>query len=284
MLEVTCTNGEMASLEMDLHGMANQALRCEARLVPDVLSAQYLVLTVKQNITGIQLTDTRVYALSKSGRIYVLSAESSRQSSKLQRAFLPAISTWYRPSWLLGQDELVDFVEILPKEHLSRGEKFVNQLRRLFLSTYGYPRFISISAGSDHLLALTSSGRAFAHPITKKANSHGQLGFRRFDLPTNSSDASLITTPSRVAVELHPKAMSDPYTRVSSQTRPNSSSKPDSEVLPLLDDTNIRFSDTLFEIPSLKGLDIAQVVAGGRSSFAKTESGRVLAWGANESG
>lgn len=93
MLEVTCTNGEMASLEMDLHGMANQALRCEARLVPDVLSAQYLVLTVKQNITGIQLTDTRVYALSKSGRIYVLSAESSQQSSKLQRAFLPAIST-----------------------------------------------------------------------------------------------------------------------------------------------------------------------------------------------
>ena len=215
----------------------------------------------------------------------MLSAES--QSSNLQRVSLPVTpAAWYRPGWLLGKDEPVDFAEILPKEHLSKGEKFVNQLHRLFLSTYGWSRFISISAGSDHLLALTSSGRAFAHPITKNANSYGQLGFRKFDLPASSSDALMITSPFRVAVELHPKTMSDPYARVSSQTRHNSfSNKSDSEkVLTPFDDTNIRFSDTLFEIPSLKGLNIAQVVASHHSSFAKTDSGRVLGWGGNENG
>ena len=45
------------------------------------------------------------------------------------------------------------------------------------------PRFVQISAGKDHLLALTSDGRAFAHPITLNANSHGQLGFRKCDVP-----------------------------------------------------------------------------------------------------
>lgn len=224
--------------------------------------------------------------MSKSGRIYVLSAESSQQSSKPLGVSLPVTSAWYRPGWLLGKDEPVDFAEILPKEHVSWGEKCVKPSHRLFLSIHGLSRFISISAGSDHLLALTSSGRAFAHPITKKANSHGQLGFRKFDLPASSSDATIITSPSRVAVELLPKATSDPYARVSSQSRPStpSSGSDSAEVLALFDDANLRFSDTLFEIPGLKGLNIAQVVAGHRSSFAKTDSGRVLGWGANESG
>ena len=147
----------------------------------------------------------------------MLSAKSLQQSSKVRYGFLPVISAWYKPGWLLEQDEPVDFAEILPKEHSPRGEKSVNQLHRLFQPTCGRSRFISISAGSDHLLALTSLGRAFAHPITKKANPHGQLGFRKSYLPTKSSDPTIIT-PSRVTVELHPKAMSDPYARVSSQT------------------------------------------------------------------
>ena len=48
---------------------------------------------------------------------------------------------------------------------------------------------------------------------------------------------------------------------------------------------DIRYCDRLFEIPSLKGIKIAQAVAGARSSFVRTEvEGRVLAWGANEYG
>ncbi|EEB92048.1 hypothetical protein MPER_09498 [Moniliophthora perniciosa FA553] len=44
------------------------------------------------------------------------------------------------------------------------------------------------------------------------------------------------------------------------------------------------FCPTIFEIPSLKDIKIDQLVAGGRSSFALTNTGRVLGWGANEYG
>lgn len=41
----------------------------------------------------------------------------------------------------------------------------------------------------------------------------------------------------------------------------------------------------LFEIPSLKGVDVAQAVAGTRSSYVRTKKeGRVLGFGANEFG
>jgi hypothetical protein len=49
-------------------------------------------------------------------------------------------------------------------------------------------------------------------------------------------------------------------------------------------DPGIRFCTTLHEIPVLKGIQFAQVTAGARSSFARTPSGKVLAWGANEHG
>ena len=141
-------------------------------------------------------------------------------------------------------------------------------------------RFVAISAGSDHLLALTSSGRTFAHPISKLANSHGQLGFRKFDVPAQSSDAAPIKSSSRLPVELTPNAITDPYTKSSASSRPATSTS--SEILPLLDDQNIRFSDSLFEIPVLKGIKVTQVIAAGRTSFIKTETGKVLGWGANE--
>lgn len=142
------------------------------------------------------------------------------------------------------------------------------------------PRFIDISAGCDHLLALTSAGRTFAYPISKLANSHGQLGFRKFDIPAQSSEVTSTIPSSRLPVELTPQAIADPYAKASSQSRPASSSS--SEILRLLDDRDIRFSDTLFEIPGLKGIKITQVVAGGRTSFVKTDTGKVLGWGANE--
>jgi alpha-tubulin suppressor-like RCC1 family protein len=144
------------------------------------------------------------------------------------------------------------------------------------------PRFVAISAGSDHLLALTSSGRTFAYPISKLANSHGQLGFRKFDIPVRSSEAASTASPSRLPVEMIPQAIIDPYARSSSLNRPATSSSSSSDILRLLDDQDIRFSDTLFEIPGLKGIKITQVVAGGRTSFVKTDTGKVLGWGANE--
>lgn len=45
-----------------------------------------------------------------------------------------------------------------------------------------------------------------------------------------------------------------------------------------------RFATTLSEIPSLAGIQIDQVAASSYTSFARTSTGRVLGWGANESG
>jgi alpha-tubulin suppressor-like RCC1 family protein len=148
-------------------------------------------------------------------------------------------------------------------------------------------RIISIAAGRDHLLALTSSGRTFVHPISKDANTHGQLGFRKFDIPDPSSP----TSASRLHVELTPRAVADPYAKNSRYAResPSGSSAaaallPVSENLINLDDTNLKFSDRFFEVPALRGVHVTQIAAGSRSSFVRTDMGRVLGWGANDYG
>ena len=152
---------------------------------------------------------------------------------------------------------------------------------------------MQISAGSDHLLALTSDGRTFAHPITLNANAHGQLGFRKCDVPA-PADLQQVHLPhqhSRVSLELTPKSIADPYAKSSPAIRPAGSSPRLTEAFigkeaaaAGLDDTNIRWSDKLFEVPALKGVKIDRVAAGARTSFAKTPDGRVLGWGANEYG
>jgi len=142
-------------------------------------------------------------------------------------------------------------------------------------------RVTSIAAGRDHLLALTSSGRTFMHPITKNANSHGQLGFHKFDTPDPSSAISA----SRLHVELTPRAIADPYARSSRYPRESSGrSLPVSENLGDVDDTNHEFSDRFFEVPALRGVKVVQIAACARSSFVRTDTGRVLGWGANDYG
>ena len=142
--------------------------------------------------------------------------------------------------------------------------------------------FISIAAGSNHLLALTSRGRTYAHPVNKDANSHGQLGLQKIEIPAPSGlmdDADR----SRVAVELVPQSPADPHAKTSPLPR-ESSPTVASEHPDVIDDRHIRFSDALLEIPSLRGVNVSQIAAGGRSSFVNTSSGRVLGWGANEHG
>jgi hypothetical protein len=142
--------------------------------------------------------------------------------------------------------------------------------------------FVAIAAGKNHLLAITSKGRTYGLPVNKAANEYGQLGFRRFDIP---DPASTIThNAAHLHVELVPKSLLDPYRKSSRAIRaPSAGSSPDN-ILSNVDDTSIRFCPTIFEIPVLQGVDVAQVAAGGRSSFARTTDGRVLGWGANEYG
>ena len=119
--------------------------------------------------------------------------------------------------------------------------------------------------------------------MSKNANSFGQLGIRKVSLPKDPSSGST----DRVAVNLVPKAVTDPYANNSRSKRIALAPEDiEEEVGPSEPDKpNIRYCDRLFEVPSLKGIKIAQAVAGARSSYVRTEEeGRVLAWGANEYG
>ncbi|KAG9318538.1 regulator of chromosome condensation 1/beta-lactamase-inhibitor protein II [Chiua virens] len=217
-----------------------------------------------QNIIKVQLTDSRVYALSASGRIYVFAANEERQK-------LPAThSSSTAFSWAAGctsrEQGSIDFVEIFPKEKLKWSETF-----------------ISIAAGNDHLLALTSDGRTYAHPVNKNANSHGQFGLRKVEIPVHSGPKDVLDH-SRMTVELVPGSLVKPYMNASHTSRELPPTNTTSADLNAIDDNHVVFSDALFEIPSLRGVKVAQIAAGGRSSFVNTSSGRVLGWGANGHG
>lgn len=108
-----------------------------------------------------------------------------------------------------------------------------------------------MSTGLHHVLAVTNKGRTFSLPLSPAGNSHRQLGTRQeftIPFPVPSSPAESATT-----ADLPPEA-------------------------------DVRFSTVLSEIPSLRGTQIAQVAASDRTSLARTPGGRVLGWGANESG
>ncbi|THH33021.1 hypothetical protein EUX98_g1164 [Antrodiella citrinella] len=224
------------------------------------------LLTLRgKNIVALQATASRVFALSASGRIYVLSSSLPKQNLPAGTP-TPSSAPWWGTGWIWGEEEDHDFAEVTSNEKLAWGEKFV-----------------SISAGNNHLLALTSSGRTFAHPINLNANSHGQMGSRKFDVPNHSS----ITHPhARRPLELTPKAVADPYAKSTPAIRRTSTSDapPSNDGVASFDDSSIHFSDRLFEIPALRGIQVEKIVAGGRSSFVKTSQGRVIGWGANEFG
>ncbi|KAG2077976.1 RCC1 BLIP-II [Suillus decipiens] len=221
------------------------------------------------NIIQLQLTESRVYALSASGKIYAIAANAEQQKTPPLKALPASTTSWWGSGWIWGaQGNDIDFIEITPREKLSWGEQF-----------------ISISAGRNHLLALTSSGRTMVHPMTKNANTYGQLGLRKFDIPTPPSSAEILSS-SRTPVELVPRSVADPFAKASPFPRSVASSVPPSTSTNIdgIDDQHIRFSDALFEIPSLQGIKVSQIAAGGRTSFVITDSGRVLGWGANEFG
>ena len=92
-------------------------------------------------------------------------------------------------------------------------------------------------------------------------------------------------------LELTPKSIADPYAKSSPAIRPIGSAPRQTEAFigkeaaaAGLDESNVRWSDKLFEVPALRGVKVDRVAAGGRSSFVKTPDGRVLGWGANEYG
>ena len=129
------------------------------------------------------------------------------------------------------------------------------------------------------MLALSTTGRTFSYPINKDANAFGQLGLRKISVLSGSS--------TRSTLELYAKAEIDPFAHTNTSIRAKRSVDTDGEqaVLESLSLNAPVFCDRLFEVPSLKGVEVAQAIAGARSSFVITKGeGRVLAWGANEYG
>ncbi|VDB86912.1 unnamed protein product [Peniophora sp. CBMAI 1063] len=226
-----------------------------------------------KDLIKVQVAENRVFALSKSGKVYVVSTK--------RNATAGTGGGWF------SSPKDGDFVELQPAQKLGWTEKITD-----------------ISAGTDHLLATTSSGRTFAHAATFKANEYGQLGFRKFDVPSPTS-----STDARIHAELTPLAVADPYansTRVARiispkleplleglikpdsappiQERQELDLQPVSESLRGIDDSSIHWSDRLFEIPALRGVKVQQAIAGAKSSYVLTNTGRVLSWGSNEFG
>ena len=134
------------------------------------------------------------------------------------------------------------------------------------------PRFVSVSVGEHHLLALTSTGRTFTHPLSHKANSHGQLGMRHLEFPADGVSHT---------VDLVPDAVRDPYALSSPRGR---APTPRQMIPNVAEPKDLKGCNVLFEIPALSGIRISQIATGSRTSFVRTSDGRVLGWGANEFG
>lgn len=173
---------------------------------------------------------------------------------------------------------------------------------------------MSLTAGTHHLLALTSAGRSFALPLDLQANAFGQLGVRRVQLlsvhpsalssgaysatlappPSINEPAPLPGPPAKLDPLLLPvkagktpeplgipdRAVSAPIVPVDNDTYTIPKLHEDDEIQTALEQ-DIRFATILHEIPALRGVEIAELAAGARHSLARLKDGRVLGWGAN---
>jgi hypothetical protein len=114
------------------------------------------------------------------------------------------------------------------------------------------------------------------------ANSHGQLGFQKFAVPDPA--APITGKSTHLHIDLVPKSLSDPFWKASRSVRVSSDAAAPEDNLANVNDKNIRFCPYIYEIPALRGIELAQIAAGFRTSFGRTPNGRVLGWGANEFG
>ena len=261
-----------------------------------------------KNIASVTANADKIFALSRSGKVYCLAVQRSKQSNDSTIQSSTSQSKWWWP--FSTSKSTIDFIEISSDVSLGWTEKFK-----------------TISAGDDHLLALTTKGRAFALPLNLRANRQGQLGLRQVDLLTPSNDnetktTNVKTTNAKETVLLHPLGfgpgedlpelfgpvlLTDHYEglRASPSVPSHWLDNPlagQGKLSRLLDESDervvaqrvlpelteveksIRFCNTLYEIPALKHVTIVQLITGRRHSLALTSQGRALGWGSNNYG
>nr|KIR47947.1 hypothetical protein I312_02461 [Cryptococcus bacillisporus CA1280] len=116
-----------------------------------------------------------VFAISRSGKLYVFSPDSSLHSSS------SSSSTSDSSSWLSyftsSQTQDIPHVELEASGGLSWGEKWKQ-----------------VAVGRHHVLALTTKGRLFSMPLSEKGNDFRQLGTRE---ELVSDETPLATSLSR---------------------------------------------------------------------------------------
>lgn len=231
-----------------------------------------------RNIVKVALTPYKIYALSSTGKVYVLASDAQPR---------PQSSASWLASWFWSSPSGADHLELKPDAVLGLREKFAD-----------------IQAGSSHVLALTSSGRCFSAPVDLQANEMGQLGVRSVDFadlghtqlyPQGFKPDDYATVNSRsMAMELaQAKAM--PRSWLPDRLQVQLDQTEEAQKLAQVAEQEAKkarerytqierhpaFCTTLYEIPSLKNLKIAQIAAGDRHSLVRTPEGRVLAFGAN---
>lgn len=93
---------------------------------------------------------------------------------------------------------------------------------------------------------------------------------------------------TRIPVELNPVTPGDERRiRTRNVVEDASRLNQNSTIIPEdpINDKRVGYCDRLFEVPTLRGIEIAQIATGDHTSFAVTrQHGRVLGWGANEFG
>ncbi|GAA5933132.1 uncharacterized protein JCM15063_002308 [Sporobolomyces koalae] len=286
---------------------------------------------VERTLTGKDLVSVeateegKVFGLDRKGSVWVWStSKSSHGPERVQGSDATPLGQARTGNnsnslWWLGQGTIwggstngdaIDCIKLGTDVQLAKGEKFV-----------------SLSSGQSHLLALTSAGRAFALPLCLKANAFGQLGVRQVSLltpphPGSAAVGSLtvrlepderINDLGRDKVPAMPKNL-DPLLLNSSTMPTKQDPQPPSTAIRALPasysseqsaasqqeitlhpsqeehsrlEQSIGFCTLLHEIPSLKGVEVVELVAGRNHSLARLggrADGRVLGFGAGAYG
>ncbi|KAL7410494.1 regulator of chromosome condensation 1/beta-lactamase-inhibitor protein II [Mrakia frigida] len=256
------------------------------------------------DITHLAPTKSKLFALSSSGNVYVLPTNSTLQLPPHVTS-LPPPSAPLTPrySFLQHIDPLHLFTSKAPSQQVVDFVRLDFSTEKKLGLNWG-EKVVQISAGRDHLLAVTNKGRTLGHAVSEAANSNKQLvDMEEIVLPRPTTLnrekeknerfrlISLFMPDYKKAVKFKVTKTVDPYLK---QYLP----KEEEEDAPLSGkdtmvyvqtkrglkpEEDIRWSTTLYEIPILQGVNVDQVAAGERSSFARVK-GRVVGWGANEYG
>ncbi|WFD00535.1 hypothetical protein MYAM1_003284 [Malassezia yamatoensis] len=215
---------------------------------------------VGKDIVQLQLSGAKIFALARNGSIYVIASHRKNQSITAK--------SW-RDTWLSSSPAI---------DHIVLTSALDNKPSK--------QKFVSISAGEHHLLALSQQGMVWSLPVDEYANEYGQLGYT-----TTTLNAVCVSEPNQlipIASRLEPRIISRKKLANSDVHRNDLPLVNVSTELPsdtsLLGSNEIRFATELRPVPALRDIPMAQIATGLQHSAAKSKAGRVVTWGRNTHG